>query len=118
MRVNVTIAQFDNALSVTCARCGHCIEAGGTQLKSLKWALHEMIDACPRGEINYYGPPRYDFAYYGDDPLTESVRRRYEQETGESVPPWPRRPERPPYGLTPESEWEDLDLVTGVAYAP
>lgn len=121
MRVNVTIEEvlketsdgieFPIGINVTCARCGHCIFAGGSQIKSLYWAKNEMLDRCPRGETNYYGPPCYDFTYYGGDPLTESIRRHYEQATGEKLAPPLRRPSRPPYGLTPESEWEDLAMA-------
>jgi hypothetical protein len=118
MRVDVTIEEIRNestdgefirhGLRVTCARCEHVVVAGGTQPKSLRWALGTMNNRCPKREVNYYGPPRFDFGYYGDDDLTERIRQMCEAATGETLPPPPKRPTHPPYGLTSDSEWNDL----------
>lgn len=41
-------------LSVTCSRCGHCVEVGGTENASALRGAVMLREECPRGENNFY----------------------------------------------------------------
>jgi hypothetical protein len=88
MKVAVEIAEVRIAtdrgmipsVCVTCSRCRHAEESYGTKEKSVRRCLYLLQANCPKGEINYYGPDRFDFSYHGDCELTEAIRAEYERE--------------------------------------
>lgn len=41
-------------LCVTCTRCEHSCEVGGTSDASVRRALATLKEECPQGESNYY----------------------------------------------------------------
>lgn len=43
-----------DGIRVTCDRCGHSVESGGTGSASFRRCAALLRDECPKGEDNFY----------------------------------------------------------------